>query len=734
MIAFAPEAAQPEALSRGAQALADVVHLAPMMIIAVWSLLQLLADAFSDPGTRKFERRVALTGLGFAAVAVVLQLGDVQYDAGVEVFSGFLIVDPMSVLLDLTVLAITAGTVMFAGDFARSHRFEYGEQEAVLLIAAFGVMVLNHAGTLLALFLGIETMSIAVYVMVGARWNSSRSSEAALKYFIMGAFSSGLLVMGIALLYGATGTMDLGELSQRVSTLFTGKGSWGDAMNDIVSLHMGQALNPDAARDRAIVALAPVALFLPGLLLVVAALLFKVSAVPFHMWTPDAYDGAPTPTTGFMAAAVKIGGFAALLKLLVATLQSARLVHHPYGWATVVGIIAIVTMTVGNIAAVRQNNVKRLLAYSSVAHVGYLLVGVVAAAFFYVDKAGGQLTEVDQVLWARSNGDLAVASVLYYLITYGVATMGTFACVAFYGAHKKEATSLSQWSGMAQRHPGIALGMTICLLSLMGMPPIAGFFGKLGLFRVAMTSGDDLLRWMVIFGVLNSVVGAAYYLRVIVAMYFRPPLEGDEEVEVLDGHGVRVVVVVAAALSILAGVGARPVMDECRIAAAGTGYKAGSPKRLELVTAVREGIAARGEDAAADDEGAVGDEGGEGVEGEPAPAGEEAAADGTPKPPVKPVDGKAPAKAVKPAAKPGAAKKPAAPGAGKPADAGAKPAEAAKPAVPAGAKPGDAGKPGGPAAAKPGAGAKPADPAGAKPAGAGGAKPGAAKAPAPGRP
>ena len=497
-------------------------------------------------------------------------------------------------LLDLAVLGITAATIGFAGDFARSHRFEYGEQEALLLIAAFGVMILNHAGTLLALFLGIETMSIAVYVMVGARWNSERSSEAALKYFIMGAFASGLLVMGMALLYGATGTLDLGELSERVGPLLSGKGSWQAAMPDIMNLRIEgklQGVAADAARDRAIVAFAPVALLIPGILLTTAALLFKVSAVPFHMWTPDAYDGAPTPTTGFMAAAVKVGGFAALLKLLVATLQTPRLVHDPYGWATVVGFVAIATMTIGNLAAIRQTNVKRLLAYSSVAHVGYLLVGVIAAAFFYVDRAGGQLVEVDQVTWSRGNGDLAVASVLYYLITYAVATMGTFACVAFYGAHKKEATGLHEWAGMARRFPGIALGMTICLLSLMGMPPIAGFFGKLGLFRVAMTTGDPLLRWMVIIGMLNAVVGASYYLRIIVAMYFRKPPE--TEVEVLGGAGVRVVVVLAAALSILAGLGARPLMDQCRVAAAGTGRGVGSPARLADVQAVRDGIAAR---------------------------------------------------------------------------------------------------------------------------------------------
>ncbi|MGH1342288.1 MAG: proton-conducting transporter membrane subunit [Nannocystales bacterium] len=590
----APAALAPlEPLGQGAQTLADLMHLAPMMIIALWALLDLAADAYSGPGTRAFERPLSLAGLGFAVVAVAMQLGDPAYDAGIEVFSGFLVVDHFALLLDAAVIGVVAATVLFAGDFARSHRFEYGEQEALLFIATFGVMVLNHANTLLAVFLGIETMSIAVYVMVGARWNSKRSSEAALKYFIMGAFASGLLVMGIALIYGATGTVSLPEIGGRISPLFTGKGSWGAAMPEVIGLHQGMAgAAANAAQDRAIVAFAPIALLIPGILLTTGALLFKISAVPFHMWTPDAYDGAPTPTTAFMASAVKIGGFAVLLKFLVVTLQTSRLVHHPYGWATIVGVIAIATMSVGNLAALRQTNVKRMLAYSSVAHVGYLLIGVIAAAFFYVDKAGGQLTEVDQLLWARGNGNLALASVLYYLVTYSIATMGTFACVAFYGANKKEATGIHEWAGMGRRHPGIALGMTICLLSLMGMPPVAGFFGKLGLFRVAMTSGDPFLRWMVIIGVVNSVVGAAYYLRVIVAMYFRKPPE--TEVEVLAGGGVRTVVVLAAALSIAAGVGARPLMDLCRIAAAGTGHRVGGEFRRQEVQTVRDAIEARG--------------------------------------------------------------------------------------------------------------------------------------------
>lgn len=673
---LAPAAtASAESVGQGAQALADLVHLAPMMIIAVWALLDLAADAYSGPGTRAFERPLSLAGLGFAVVAIGMQLGDPAYDAGIEVFSGFLVVDHFSLLLDSAVIAVAAATVLFAGDFARSHRFEYGEQEALLFIATFGVMVLNHANTLLAVFLGIETMSIAVYVMVGARWNSKRSSEAALKYFIMGAFASGLLVMGIALLYGATGTFSLPEIGDRITPLFGGKVSWGAAMPDVIRLHRGlSGAAADAAQDRAIVGFAPVALLIPGILLTTGALLFKISAVPFHMWTPDAYDGAPTPTTAFMAAAVKIGGFAALLKFLVFTLQASRLVHHPYGWATIMGVIALATMTVGNLAALRQTNVKRMLAYSSVAHVGYLLMGVIAAAFFYVDKAGGQLTEVDQLLWSRGNGNLAVASVLYYLLTYAVATMGAFACVAFYGANKKEATGLHEWAGMSRRHPGIALGMTICLLSLMGMPPLAGFFGKLGLFRVAMTSGDPFLRWMVIAGVLNSVVGAAYYLRVIVAMYFRKPPE--TEVEVLEGGGVRVVVVLAAGLALAAGIGARPLMDLCRLAAAGSGYRVGDELRREEVQAVRDAIEAR--DGASELETPDADADAEPAgDAAPTPA---SAAQGDAAGPAKPADGSKPA--AKPAgAAPSAAAKPTPAEPKKPADA-ALPQEPGEPAQP----------------------------------------------------
>ena len=596
--------------AEGGSILNDIGHLAPMMIIALWSLLHLAADAFSGPvGGRIFQRRLSLVGVGLAIAAGMYQFGDWQYDPGIEVFYGFLVVDQFSILIDLGILVVCGAVIMFGGDYARAHRFEYGEQEALYLIAAFGIMILAHAADLLAIFLGIETMSIAVYVLVGARWNSKRSSEAALKYFVMGAFASGLLLMGIALVYGATGVSSLPEMNDAISRVFN---TWNGSQN-----YVQAALNPDqfglspteldSATDRAITGMAPAALLIPGILLIIAALMFKVSAVPFHMWTPDAYDGAPTPATAFMAAGVKIGGFAAVLKLMVGTFATYRLVVAPYGWTSVVAVIALLTMTVGNLAAVRQDNIKRLLAYSSVAHVGYILLGVIAAASFYGQSFNAtKRSAADHLIWAQDTGDLAVSAVIFYVLTYAVATLGTFACVAWYGNNKREGIGTHEWAGLAQRHPGMALGMTICLLSLMGMPPTAGFIGKLYVFRAAFEHSSSFLRILVVIALVNSVIGAYYYLRIIVAMYFRPPT--DKEITVMPSRGARAVVAVAAAGSIILGLGADAVMQRTRLAASGFAYPPGSEKKAAWVDRLRAQWEVTDEDANAEPEEPAGDE------------------------------------------------------------------------------------------------------------------------------
>jgi NADH-quinone oxidoreductase subunit N len=576
------------ALVDGTTTLSDMGHLAPMMIVALWSLVLLLTDAFAGAGTRKFQRRLAFAGVALAGAAALMQFGQIEYDAGVAVFGRFLTVDHFSVLLDLAVLGTIAGVIAFAGDYSRAHRFEHGEQESLIFIAAFGMMILNHSADLVALFLGIETMSIAVFVLVGARWNSRPSAEAALKYFLMGAFSSGLLLMGIALLYGALGTTQLSDMSQAIMRVFT---QWGASREyaDLVLHPENTGATADALRhasDKAVTGMAPAALFFPGVLLTLAALLFKVSAVPFHMWTPDAYDGAPTPTTGFMAAGVKIGAFAALLKLFVAVLSTQRLVTAPYGWTSAVALVALLTMTVGNLAAVRQSNLKRLLAYSSIAHVGYILVGIVAAANFYGHATfTGAVKPADQIEWSRATGDEAVAAVLYYVVTYAVATLGAFAAVAWYSGDKKEATAVHEWSGLAERHPGMALGLTVCVLSLMGLPPLAGFVGKLAVFKAALENDNLMLRLLVIAALLNSVVGAYYYLRLIVNMYFRAPPE--REHPTLPGTGAPAVVAVAAALSIALGVGAGWALRRAELGARGYALPVGSERRAAWVDELR---------------------------------------------------------------------------------------------------------------------------------------------------
>ena len=580
----------------GQQSLQDTLHLAPMVLLGVWALLLLMTDAFARPGSRVAQRRIALFGLGLAAASGLMQFGDATYDGGVEVFHGFLVVDQFSLLLDLAILALTAGVVLIAGDYARSHRFEYGEQESLLFIAAFGAMMIIHSADLLALFLGVETMSISVYVLVGARWNHKASAEAALKYFVMGAFASAILLMGIALLYGAAGTTSMDGVRGAVAEVFR---SWLQVNELARALDEGVALSP-GGMDMVAQGVAPANLLLPGILLVLGALLFKVSAVPMHMWTPDAYEGAPTPVSGFMASVVKVGGVAALLKLFVAVLSSHRLVTTPYGWTTALALVAFLTMTVGNLAAVRQTNVKRLLAYSSISHVGYLLLAVVAAANFYgqsyaLGPAGGG----DQVAWSRGAGDATVSAILYYILTYGVASLGAFGCVAWLSGHKHEALESHQWAGLARRHPGMALGMTVCLLSLMGLPPMAGFFGKLLMFRAVFENSNTWLQMLVVWALLNSVVGAYYYLRLVVAMYFRDPPESD--FETLPGKGGPTLVAAAAIASLAFGVFTGPVLERTDLAAEAFNFPASTAK-ARRVDALRAEWEAEGEVPARTDE------------------------------------------------------------------------------------------------------------------------------------
>jgi NADH-quinone oxidoreductase subunit N len=442
--------------------------LAPLLILIGMGCLVLIAETFVKGHERGGLLWLSAAGCVAAFVALVAQWDEAQ--AGTVVLQGMWTLDRMAAFIDGAFLATALVTVLLAGAYMREHGFEFGEFYALVLFGAAGMMMVSHASHLLMLLIGIETMSIAAYVLTGSWRRNPRSSEGALKYYLMGAFATGFLVYGMALVYGFTG----GELSYA--------GIAGKARE--------AAANP---------------LFIVGFYFILAALVFKVAAVPFHFWAPDAYEGAPTPATGFMAAGVKAAAFVGIVRLLGQVFGGGGLSPSETGWVPVVSVLAIITMTYGNLAALRQDNIKRMLAYSSVAHAGYLLVGVAALGLGVKD---------------------AEPSILVYLLAYTFTTLGTFGVVAWVGRRGDERLFVDDWAGLGAARPALALGMTLFLLSLGGVPPTGGFFGKFYLFRSAMT--QPALYPLVVIGVLNSVVSMYYYLRVVVAMYFRDAVRPHE--------------------------------------------------------------------------------------------------------------------------------------------------------------------------------------------------------------
>ena len=457
---------------------------APLLVVAVGAMVALLVEAFSrsrvsgEPVTPRNDLVVfSLLVLGAAAY---LSAGQWEAAAAPQpIYGGMLVVDRFSIYLSFVIYAGAALAVLLAGGFLREQRFEFGEFYALVLLAVSGMQVLATAVDLVAVFIGVETMSLAVYVLTGSWRRSAKSSEAALKYFLIGAVASAVLLYGIALVYGATGTTNLlaiGAAGRDAATLST--------------LHLPSV--PAGALGDPI--------FLVGSFFIAAALAFKVAAVPFHFWAPDAYEGAPTPVTAFMAAAVKAAAFGTLIRIFATGYGRPELIFGAGGWASLAAALAIVTMTLGNVAALRQENLKRMLAYSSISHAGYLLVGVAAMGLV---------------------GDEARGPLLYYLLAYTFTTVGSFGVMAWYSGFGNERQNLDDWAGLGARHPGAALAMTVFLLSLGGLPPTAGFFGKFYLFRAALAKPG--LMPLVLVAIANSLVSMYYYLRPIMAMYFREP-------------------------------------------------------------------------------------------------------------------------------------------------------------------------------------------------------------------
>jgi NADH-quinone oxidoreductase subunit N len=452
------------------------IALSPLLILVLGGCGLMLAEAFGrfseDGGNEGPSSELSLSSAVCLLAAALMAMG--LWIKGPETIEGFQKVAPYLILdrftLFFTMVTCLGGALasLLAGGYLPEHKLDRGEFYSLLMFSTIGCVVLAASGDLLSLFLGLETMSLGVYALTGFRRGSSRSTEAALKYFLLGSFAAALLLYGGALLYGATGHTDL--------------------------VGIGKVLAADQGLPW------PMVIF--GFAMILVGLAFKVSAVPFHMWAPDAYEGAPTPAMTFMAVAVKSAAFAMMLRLLVHSFSSPGFTSWGSGWPPVLAFLAVLSMTVANLVAGRQESVKRMLAYSSVAHAGYVLVGVVS------------MTRL---------GDEAQASVLLYLLAYTVSTAGALGSLILIGSRGAEAVSYEDLAGIGRRHPAAALAMSFFLLSLAGVPPSAGFFAKMYVFRGAIGAG---YYWLAVIGLLNSVLGAYYYLRVMVYMYMREPAPG----------------------------------------------------------------------------------------------------------------------------------------------------------------------------------------------------------------
>jgi NADH-quinone oxidoreductase subunit N len=440
--------------------------LSPLGLVGLGALLLMLVEAFSvrRGGLALGAAIVLLTGAAFAGAVWMYGIDGIPEAASL---APWLLVDRFSLFFDMLLCLGGALAVLLAGGYLPEHNLDRGEFYTLVLLATFGAMMLAAAGDALTLFLGLETMSIGAYALTAFRRSNPRSAEGALKYFLLGSFAAAVLLYGFALLYGATGHTDL--------------------------VGLGAAAQTSAAKNPLLVV---------GAVLVLVGVVFKVSAVPFHAWTPDAYEGAPTPATTFMAVAVKAGAFAMLLRLLTLSFSDAAWTSWASGWPPVLAALAALTMTVANLIAGRQESVKRMLAYSSIAHAGYALVG--ATSMLRGPAEGG-------------------ASVLFYLLAYTVSTAGAFGALVLCGSRGREAVTYDDLSGLGKRHPAAALAFSLFLVSLAGIPPTAGFFGKWFVFKAAIDGG---LYWLAILAFVNSVIGAYYYLRVLVYMYMREPAAG----------------------------------------------------------------------------------------------------------------------------------------------------------------------------------------------------------------
>jgi NADH-quinone oxidoreductase subunit N len=457
-----------------------LLSLLPELVLTGWALVLLLFVAWRHRTVRDLRIAGWLTIVALASAAVATWW--LWWNrTSVEGLAAMIAADDFRWVATWVFLGAAALTVLLSFSYLEREQLFAPEYYVLLVFATLGMMVMAAGADLMVIFLGLELMSVAVYVLAGFDRRRARSAEAALKYFLLGAFASGFLLYGIALIYGATGTTNIGLIGAQVGLMGT-----------------------------------PSVMLLAGLALLIVGLGFKIAAVPFHMWAPDVYDGAPTPVTAFMATGVKAAAFAALFRVMIQAFAAVPAWHDILWW------LAVLTMVGGNLFALAQRSLKRMLAYSSVAHAGYLLVAVAAGT-----TAG-------------------TSAFLVYVIAYTLMSLGAFAVLSAKGRGGESDVTIDDLAGLAGRRPWLAFALAVCMLSLLGFPGTAGFIGKWYILIAAASAGHNVLAAIL---VLTSVVSAGYYLPVIMAMYMKPePIAAAHVDVVLDRWGRAAVAVVVAGL------------------------------------------------------------------------------------------------------------------------------------------------------------------------------------------
>ncbi|MFQ5455691.1 MAG: NADH-quinone oxidoreductase subunit N [Nitrospirota bacterium] len=430
----------------------NLIAILPEIILSVLACVVLIVDLFIPKEKKYMVGIISLIGVIFTLIISFTLIG-----RNITTFSEMVILDGYAIFFKIIFLIVDILTILISLRYLEIEDINFGEYYSLILFASVGMMVMAAGGDMISIYIGMELMGLSSYVLAGFMKNDSKSNEGCLKYYLMGIFTSGIILYGIALLYGLTGTTNLNDIAAYLS------------QHDIIS-------NP---------------VLMIAIIWILAGFGFKISAVPFHMWTPDTYEGSPTPIASFLSVGSKGAAFASLLRIFAVAVISLK----PQ-WETIIWILSVITMTIGNVTAVTQINIKRMLAYSSIAQAGYILIGLTVAT------------------------DAGFASMLLYLLVYTFMNIGAFSIVVMMCRKGNRGDKISDFTGLAKNNPYASAALVIFLLSLAGIPPTSGFVGKFYILSAAIESN---FIWLAIIGVINSAISVYYYLRVVMVMYMKEP-------------------------------------------------------------------------------------------------------------------------------------------------------------------------------------------------------------------